>query len=63
MTNEKKEVKDTPMKRNDQAEFLVAAYRAAYTDSDKTEAKKDAEAIWTQLKDGFVLFCSSSHHT
>ena len=49
------------MKRNNHAEFyyLVAAYRAGYTDSDKTEAKKEAEAIWTQLKDDYILglFC------
>ena len=51
------------MKQNNQAEFyfLVTAYRAAYTGSDKTEANKAADAIWTQLKDDtswacFVLF-------
>ena len=49
MTDKKKEVEDTSMKRNNQEEFysLAAAYRAAYTGSDKTEAKKDADAIWT----------------
>ena len=49
------------MKQNNQAEFyfLVTAYRAAYTGSDKTEAKKEAEAIWTQLNDDYIigLFC------
>ena len=59
MTDEKKEVENTPMKRNNQAEFysIVAAYRAA--GSDKTEAKKEADAIWTQLNDDYIigLFC------
>ena len=49
------------MKRNNQTEFysLVAAYRAAYTRSDKTEAKNEAEAIWTKLQDDYImdLFC------
>ena len=49
------------MERNNHAEFyyLMSAYRAGYTDSDKTEAKTEAEAIWTQLKDDCILglFC------
>ena len=60
MTDEK-EVENIPIKRNNQAEFysLVAAYRAAYTGSDKTEAKKETDAIWTQLNDDYIigLFC------
>ena len=49
---------DTQMK---QAEFysIVAAYPAPYTGYDKQEAKKEAEAIWTRLKDDYImgLFC------
>ena len=61
MADEKKEMKDTPMKRNSQTQFysLVAAYRAAYTGYDQQEAKKDAEALWTKVKDDYTmcLFC------
>ena len=61
MADEKKEMEDTPMKRNSRTEFysLVAAYRAADTGYDQQEAKKDAEALWRKLKDDYTmsLFC------
>ena len=40
------------MKRDNQTNFysLVSTYRAAYTEYDQQEAKKDTEAIWTRLK-------------
>ena len=47
MKDEKQEVEDTPMKRSNQVESysLVVAYHGAYTGLDKTEAKKEAEAM------------------
>ena len=43
MDDEKQEMEDTKMKRDDQTEFysLMAAYRAAYTGYDQQEAKMD----------------------
>ena len=62
MADEEKEMEDTPMNWNNQTEFdsPVAAHRAAYAGYDQQEAKKEAETIWTKIKDDYTmcLVCS-----
>ena len=47
--------------RNNQTELysIVAAYRAAYTEYQPQDAKKQAEAMLTKLKNDYILcmFC------
>ena len=59
MADEKKGMDDTEMERNNQSEFysLVKAYREAYPayKNKPAEAKKKAQALWTQLKDDYIM--------
>ena len=39
----------------------MSAYRAAYAGSDQQGEKKDAEAIWTKLKDDYTNIDARLH--
>ena len=49
------------MDRNNQTEFysIITPYHAAYTGYQPQDAKKQAEAVWTKLKDDYIMgmFC------